>query len=109
MDQTTIFLIIVGMGVVTYVPRVLPPLFLASRPLPPVVSRWLGYVPVAVLSAMLFPSLFLKERAFTVGFDNLFFWAAIPTLLVAIFSRSLFASVITGMALVAGARFFFGM
>ena len=97
------------MGVVTYLPRVLPPLFLASRPLPPMVGRWLSYVPVAVLSAMLFPSLFLKEKDLTVGFDNLFFWAGIPTLLVAIFTKSLFASVLTGMALVAGARYFFGM
>jgi branched-subunit amino acid transport protein len=42
------------------------------------------------------------------GPDNLFFWAALPTLLVAWKTRSLFGSVVVGMILVAAARYVFG-
>lgn len=106
MDQQIIFLTILGMLVVTYVPRVLPIWFLSSKSLPPLVAAWLRYVPVAVLAAMLLPALTIQENQVSLGFRNLFFWAAFPTLLVAWKTRSFFGSVITGMAVVAIARLF---
>jgi branched-subunit amino acid transport protein len=105
MDQKTIFLTILGMALVTYIPRLLPVSLLSSRSLPPVVTGWLRYVPVAVLSAMLFPSIALQSDQVNFGLDNLFFWAAIPTLLVALKTRSLFGSVVVGMMVVAAARY----
>ncbi|UCC89841.1 MAG: AzlD domain-containing protein [Anaerolineales bacterium] len=108
MDQKTIFLTILGMAVVTYIPRLLPVSLLSSRSLPPLIFDWLRYVPVAVLSAMLFPSIILQGHQVTFGLDNLFFWAAIPTLLVALKTRSLFGSVVVGMMVVAVARYISG-
>jgi branched-subunit amino acid transport protein len=93
------------MAVVTYVPRLLPVWFLSSRSLPRLVVAWLRYVPVAVLAAMLIPSLVVQEGRIDVGINNLFLWAAIPTFLVAQKTRSLFGPVIVGMLLVAAARF----
>jgi branched-subunit amino acid transport protein len=109
MDQNEIFLTIIGMGLVTYGPRLLPTLALASRSLPPLVVAWLRYVPVAVLAAMLLPSILLPEESIDLRFSNLFLWAAIPTLLVGWKTRSLFGSVVVGMLLVAAGRFFFGL
>ena len=56
MDQQRVFLTILGMAVVTYLPRLMPTWFLSSRSLPHWLVVWLRFVPVAVLSAMLFPS-----------------------------------------------------
>lgn len=93
------------MTLVTYVPRFLPLFFLVNRSLPSVVERWLGYVPSAVLAAMLFPSLLQKDGQLLLSFDNLYLIAAIPTFLIAWKSKSLFGTVITGMVVVAGVRF----
>ena len=107
MDQTTVYLTILGMGVVTYLPRLLPLLLLASRALPRPIVAWLRYVPVAVLAAMLFPSLLVHGEQVDVGLGNLFLWAAIPTFLIAWRRRSMFGAVIIGMLVVAAARLLF--
>jgi branched-subunit amino acid transport protein len=104
-----ILLTILGMTVVTYVPRLLPVYFLSSRSLPPLAVAWLRYVPVAVLAAMLFPSVLMQEGQVDLGPSNLFFWAALPTLLLAWRTKSLFGSVVVGMILVAGARLLLGL
>jgi branched-subunit amino acid transport protein len=106
MDQRAIFLTMLGMLVVTYLPRLLPLWLFSSRSLPPVVVSWLRYVPVAVLSAMLLPSLVLVEERVQLGFDNLYLWAAVPTFIVAWRTKSLFGSVVVGMVIVAAARYF---
>jgi branched-subunit amino acid transport protein len=106
MDQQSVFMIMVGMLVVTYLPRLLPVLLFSSRDLPSLVVTWLRYVPAAVLSAMLLPSLVLVENQLDLSAGNIFFWAALPTFLVAMKTRSLFAPVIVGMIMVAVARYF---
>ena len=94
------------MGVVTYLPRLLPILLLSSKKLSPLLVAWLRYVPVAVLSAMMLPSLVVTNDQLDFSGSNLFLWAAIPTFLVAWKTRSLFGSVIVGMLVVAAARYF---
>jgi branched-subunit amino acid transport protein len=108
MDQKMILLTILGMALVTYVPRLLPVSLLSSRSLPPLAIAWLRYVPVAVLAAMLFPSILIWEACLDLSPNNLFFWAALPTFLVAWKTRSLFGSVVVGTVLVAAARYVTG-
>lgn len=105
MDQGLILLTMVGMGVVTYLPRLLPILFLSGRTLKPLIVAWLRLVPPAVLSAMLLPSLLVPEKRVDFSFDNIFFWTALIAFPVAWKSRSLFATVLVGMGLVALARY----
>jgi branched-subunit amino acid transport protein len=109
MDQTTIFLITLGMALVTYLPRLLPTWLVSSWTLPRWFVAWLRHVPVAVLAAMLFPAIATQGQQLALELDNLFLWAAIPTLLVAWKSRSLFGSVITGIIVVAAARHLLGL
>jgi branched-subunit amino acid transport protein len=108
MDQKVIFLTILGMALVTYLPRLLPVCFLSSRSLPPLVVDWLRYVPVAVLAAMLFPSLLVEGDQVVLAQSNIFLLAAFPTFLVAWKTRSLFGSVVVGMILVGAARYVSG-
>jgi len=108
MDEKIVLLTIVGMTLVTYIPRVAPVLALASRSLPEPLIRWLSFVPTAVLSAMLFPSLLLKDASFDFSQENVFLWAAIPAFLLAWRTKSFFGTVALGMGLVAAGRYFFG-
>ncbi len=94
------------MAVVTYLPRLLPTLFLSGRNLRPIIIAWLRLVPPAVLAAMLAPSLLVREERVDLGIDNLFFWAALIAFPVAWKSKSLFATVVVGMGLVALGRYF---
>ena len=93
------------MAVVTYLPRLLPTLFLSGRNLQPMLIAWLRLVPPAVLAAMLAPSLLVRKEGVDLGFDNLFFWSALIAFPVAWKSKSLFATVVVGMGLVALGRY----
>lgn len=109
MESTTILLTILGMGVVTYLPRILPAWFLRGRELPPFLVAWLRYVPVAILAALLLPSLVVQNGQLSLGVNNLYIWAAIPAVFVAWKKRSLFLTVVAGMGVVILARLLFGL
>lgn len=104
MDQDTITLTILGMTFVTYLPRLLPVLLLSSRSLPRLVGAWLRLVPMAVLAALVAPSLMIRDGRIALQGDNLFLWASLPTLLIAWRTKNLFISVVLGMLIVALAR-----
>ncbi len=94
------------MGLVTYLPRLLPMLMLSDRRLSPWIARWLSFVPATVLAALLAPGLLCREGELSLGMDNLFLLAAVPTFAVAWRFKSFFGTVATGMGLVALARYF---
>ncbi len=92
-------LLLIGMGVVTYLPRWLPLFALAQRQLPQWLIDWLSLIPVAILSALIAPSLLTDSapRALQLGKPELL--VAIPTLLFALKTRSLGGTVLVGMGL----------
>jgi branched-subunit amino acid transport protein len=106
MDQTTVMFTLLGMSLVTYLPRLLPAWFLRGRELPPFLVAWLRYVPVAVLAALLVPSLLVSDGAINLHWSNLYLWAALPAGFTAWKSRSMFLTVLVGMAVVALMRLF---
>ncbi|MDD2463959.1 MAG: AzlD domain-containing protein [Desulfobulbus sp.] len=92
-------LLFAAMGLVTYLPRCLPLIYLAHRRLPKALIDWLSLIPAAILSALLAPSLFTNtySRSLELGKPEL--WVALPTLLFAWKSKSLGGTVIVGMLL----------
>ncbi len=108
MDQQSIFLTIAGMALVTYVPRLLPALLLAQRSLHPALTRWLSFIPCAVLAAMLLPALVIHDGHPALEADNIFLWAAVPTFLAAWYTKGLFGPVAVGLLCVAGGRWLLG-
>ncbi len=88
-----------GMGLVTYLPRSLPLLYLAHKQLPQWLIDWLGLIPVAVLSALLAPGLFANTANRSLELGKPEFLVAIPTLLFALKTRSLGGTVLVGMVL----------
>lgn len=55
-------LLILGMTLVTYGPRLLPALFLDRIHFPPWFQRWLKSIPYAALGALIFPGVLLVDR-----------------------------------------------
>lgn len=99
-------LLFLGMALVTYLPRMLPLVVLSRLRLPPLLLRWLGFVPVSVLAALLARELFIVDESLVLGLDNPPLLAALPTFLVAFLTRNLMGTVLTGIAATAAIRFF---
>lgn len=92
-------LLFAGMGLVTFIPRWLPLVYLAHRRLPQWLIDWLGLIPVAILSALLAPSLFTDNAPRALHLGKLELLVAIPTLLFALKTKSMGATVLLGMFL----------
>lgn len=87
------------MGLATYLPRSLPLLYLAHKQMPQWLIEWLSLIPVAILSALLAPSLFTDAASRSLDFGKPELLVAIPTLIFAIKTRSLGGTVLVGMLL----------
>lgn len=90
--------LIVGLGLVAYLLRLLPFLFLAARPAPAWLARWLDFIPPAILGAILIPTLLTNPSTREIGLLQPRFLAALPCLAVAWRTRSMAATVLAGMA-----------
>jgi len=91
--------ILIGMGVVTYLPRWLPLFFLTRRRLPPWLIDWLDFIPAAILSALILPALVTTGEPRELSWVKPDLWIAIPTLIFAWKTKSLAGTVVIGMAL----------
>jgi len=60
--KTEILWMIIGMGVVTYIPRMLPFVLFKGKELPPFVQGVLKNVPYATLGALIFPAIVLIQK-----------------------------------------------
>jgi branched-subunit amino acid transport protein len=109
MEQTPVLLTLLGMSLVTYLPRLLPAWFLRGRELPFFLIAWLRYVPVAVLAALLLPSLLVQDGEFTLTWNNLYLWVALPAVFTAWKTKNMFLTVLVGMGVVALARLLLGL
>lgn len=105
--KTDYLLLVLGMGIVTYLPRWLPLVLLSRRRLPDWLRQWLEFIPAALLSALILPALVTTGEPRHLTLLQPALWVSIPTWIVAWKSRSLAGTVITGMALfwVAGRYF----
>ena len=91
-------LLFAGMGLVTYLPRLLPFLALSGRKLPTWLVDWLDLIPAAILSALLAPALLTggEPRALQLLPELI---VAIPAFIFAWKTKSLVGSVLLGMLL----------
>lgn len=73
---------------------------------PETMRRALHYVPPAVLSAIIFPELFLREGEWYVSLDNYRLLAGLAAILVAWFSKNTLITIIAGMVVLFLLQFF---
>lgn len=102
-----IYFIIIGMTVVTYFSRELPFIVLKGKKLKPAIVEWLGYIPVAVFSALLIPELLTNGngKEIDISFNNLFLITGIITFCFGYFIKNLFATIIFAICLLAVLRY----
>lgn len=107
--MTTTFamvLLILGCALVTWMPRILPFILVKNMKMPDIVLRWLAYIPVCILSSLVIEGFFTHEQSLvTVNWLNVA--AFIPTLLVALLTKSLSKTVIAGVITMAVLRYLF--
>jgi len=92
-------ILIFFMCAVTYLPKLLPLFFLSGRRLPLWMEEWLGFIPIAILSAIITPLLIVNGDTGHVVFLNREVVVAIPTFVFALKTKSIGFTVLIGMAL----------
>jgi branched-subunit amino acid transport protein len=102
--RNDIFLLIVGMGLATYLTRA--PFFLvfSERPMSPRMERLLRHVPVALLSALIWPAIFLPDAGITAATTIAYVAGTFVTLMTLRFTRNILLVVASGVLTVAIAR-----
>jgi branched-subunit amino acid transport protein len=93
----TMALSILGMGLITYLIRLSLFLLPDRVVLPPWLLRALRYVPAAVLSAIIFPELFLPNGALDISLGNERLLAGLVAIVIAWRTRNVFIIVAAGM------------
>lgn len=96
-----VLLLFVGMALVTYLPRALPLVILSRFSMPPLLLKWLSFVPVAVLSALLTKEILFSQGHILQSVADPFLLAAIPTFVAAALTRSLMGTVLAGIVVMA--------
>ncbi len=104
MDESIVFLTLLAMGLVTFIPRAFPMLLLSERKLSPWICKWLSFIPATVLAALLAPGLVLNDKGLNLSMDNIYLLVAFPTFFIAWRWKSFFGTVAVGMGLVALVR-----
>jgi len=61
-NSSIIILTIIGMGLVTYIPRMVPFVMFQGKELPPFIQGVLKNVPYATLGALIFPAVFIIQE-----------------------------------------------
>lgn len=97
MSSWQLWLTVIGMGVVTLAARMSFILLPADARVPELLKRSLGYIAAAVLPALVMPDVLFRGEVGAHGFDPLRLIAAILAGLVAWWTRSIFATLATGL------------
>ena len=90
-------LLIAGMTLVTFIPRYGVLALLGRFEMPKPMLRALRYVPVTVLSAIIFPDLLLKNGSLNLAPNNSFLAAGIIATLVSWRTKNLLLTIVLGM------------
>jgi branched-subunit amino acid transport protein len=94
----TWFVVFAAAGLLTFATRLSFIALLGRAEVPPIVTRALRLVPPAVLSAIIFPQLVVREGVPSVSPSNLLLVAGVVASCVAVWTRSVLATIVAGMA-----------
>ncbi len=101
-----IWLVMLFGGLVTFGMRFSLIYLFGRFQIPETIRRALHYVPPAVLSAIIFPELFLRDGVLDVSMENTRLLAGLIAMLVAWFSRNTLITIIAGMVALFALQYF---
>ena len=96
--MNNIWLVMVAGGLITFGMRFSLIYLFGKFEIPENMRRALHYVPPAVLSAIIFPEIFLSNGALDISLSNARLPAGILAIIAAWFSRSTLVTILVGMA-----------
>ncbi|EKN64824.1 AzlD domain-containing protein [Schinkia azotoformans] len=102
----SILLIILGGAIVTFIPRVIPFIVIRNIGLPKIVVKWLSYIPICIFAALIVDSFIIQDHSL-LSIDWRVLTAIVPTLIIALWTKSLSVTVIVGIVSMATVRFLF--
>jgi len=97
MNDTLAWGLIAGMAVSNFVLRATPIAVMSRLELPDGVRRWLGYIPVSVMAAIVATQVLRPGGHFAFTLANPYLLAALPTALVYRFTRSFLGATAAGI------------
>jgi branched-subunit amino acid transport protein len=92
-----IWLVMLLGGLITFAIRFSLIYLFGKFKVPKTIQKALRYVPPAVLSAIIFPELFMHDGTFNASFDNTRLLAGLIAIVVAWFTRNTLITIIVGM------------
>lgn len=98
MSSTAIWAVIVGMAVLNFAVRFVPLAIVSRVQLPRPVMRWLSFVPVAVMGALVAGEVLQPAGTLANPLTSPSVYAALVTVIVFRFSRSFLGATVSGMA-----------
>ncbi|OAZ41983.1 AzlD domain-containing protein [Paenibacillus polymyxa] len=95
--------IIIGAMIVTAMPRIIPFVVLQKLTLPKPVLQWLSYIPICIFMALVMENLLVRTEI-SVTLNGQVLIAVLPTLVTALWSKNLLATVVVGIVSMAVVR-----
>ncbi len=93
----SLWLIMLAAGLLTFLTRLSFISLFSDREMPPPLKRALGFVPPAVLTAIIFPELLLRDGELAISADNTRLLAGMVAILVAWITRRIMPTIVVGM------------
>ncbi len=96
--STQVIAVIIGMAAINFVLRFTPLALLSRVSLPTPVLRWLSFIPISVMGALVANEVLRPDGSWQAPLTNPSLYAAVLTMLVFRFTRSFLGATIAGMA-----------
>ena len=100
--------LVIGMALSNIIIRGVPIALLSRLELPAALQRWLGYVPVTVMAAIVATQVLRPGGHWMLAPDNPYLLAAVPTAIVYRFTQSFLGATATGMVSFLALRYLLG-
>lgn len=100
--------LVIGMAVTNIIMRWTPMAVLSRLELPEPVRRWLAYIPVTVMAAIVAVQVLHPGGRFALTLENPYLLAAIPTAAVYKFTRSFLGATVAGVLAFLAFRYLLG-
>lgn len=97
MNNNYILFTIIGMAIVTYIPRVLPMLIFSKKEMPEDLKEIMKFIPVAILSSLVAKDIFFNGDNLELYLTNPKIIASLIVLLIAYKFKSIGISIATGI------------
>lgn len=101
------FALILGMFIVTFGVRYILFAMADKVSFPPLLKRALNYVPIAVLTAIIFPATLISNNQINISLDNAYIAGALVAIGVSYWRKNMLLTVVAGMVAFALYRYGF--